>query len=119
MKPFFVYNTSGDWVATRAGEHLWDPTGQWVGWVEGNDVYKRDGEWIGELSRDGRILRKRTAVHRPLRTDIPSPPNKPDDLPGRAPPPPLISELTFSIVDVTEEDPELFKRISDLRPDME
>jgi hypothetical protein len=30
-----------------------------------------------------------------------------------------MAELNYSIIDVLEEDPEIFKRISDLRPDMD
>jgi hypothetical protein len=117
-KPEFVWNTSGDWVATRIGDYIWDQAKQWVAWLDGDDVYTKDGEWIGKLSRDSRILRQRAAVRRPLRTDIPPEPDKPD-IPVRAPLPPMFQELTYSLVDVLEEDPEVFKRISDMRPDME
>jgi hypothetical protein len=115
----FIWNTYGDWVATLVDGHLWDLRGMWVGWIEKNgDVYKIDGEWIGSLSRDSRILRKRTEYRRELRSDIPAQPPKPA-LPARAPLPPGFSELPFSIIDVLEEDPEIFKRLSDLRPDMD
>lgn len=117
MKPRFIWNTYGDWVATLVDTFIWDQTGTWVGWLDGDEVFTTDGEWVGTLSRDLRILRKRSAVRPPLRTDIPSKPAKPD-LPGRAPLPPSFSELTYSIYDVMEEDPEVFKRLSDMRKDM-
>jgi hypothetical protein len=31
----------------------------------------------------------------------------------------MMAELDFSTVDVLVEDPEIFKRVSDLRPDMD
>ncbi len=115
----YIWNTAGDWVATLVGEYLWDLSGNWVGWIEANgDVYRADGEWIGTLSKDSRILRKRTAGHRPLRTDLPPTPQKPD-LPGRAPLPPTFAELPYSMIDVLEEEPETFKRFSERRPDMD
>jgi hypothetical protein len=118
MKPQFIWNTYGDWLATRIGDYIWDMTGTWVAWLDGDDIYTTDGEWIGTLSRDSRILRKRSDRRRPLREDRPPAPEKPD-LPARAPLPPSFSELTYSIIDVLEEEPDVFKRISDMRPDMD
>jgi hypothetical protein len=117
-KPQFIWNTAGDWVATRIGIYIWDLSKLWVAWIDGNDVHTTDGEWIGTLSRDSRILRPRSATRKPLRTDGPPPPPK-VDLPGRPPLPPMFAELTFATMDVLDEDPEVFKRISDMRPDME
>jgi hypothetical protein len=118
MKPEFIWTTAGDWIATRIDNYMWDNTKSWVAWLDGNDVYTTDGEWIGTLSRDSRILRQRAATRKPLRTDIPPAPPKPD-LPARPPLPPMFSELTYSTIDVLEEEPNIFKRISDMRPDME
>jgi hypothetical protein len=44
---------------------------------------------------------------------------KPDRFPARAPLPPQNAELGFDKIDVLEEDPNIFKRISDLTPDAE
>ena len=117
MKPRFIWNTYGDWVLTLIDTYLWDLNRQWVGWLDGDDVYTTDGEWVGKLSRDSRIIRKRAAARPPLRKDIPPKPPK-TDLPGRCPLPPSFAELTFSEIDVMDEDPEIFKRLSDMRPDM-
>src|SRR5689334_10145478 len=117
MKPRMLWNTSGDWVATLIDTFIWDLTGTWVGWLDGDEVFTTDGEWVGTLSRDSRILRKRSATRPSLRTDIPKKPEKPV-LPGRAPLPPAFGELTYSIYDVMEEDPAVFKRLSDMRKDM-
>jgi hypothetical protein len=118
-RPTFIYDTRGDWHATKVGDYLFNTRGEYVGFVEGGEVYKRDGEWIGRLSRDGRILRKRSERRRPFHTHPPAPPARPERLPARAPLPPMMAELDFSTVDVLDEDPDIFKRISDLRPDMD
>lgn len=117
MKPEFIWTTSGDWIATRVGDYIFDATKSWVAWIDGGEVYTRDGEWIGTLSRDMRVLRARAASRKPLRTDLPAEPPKPD-LPARAPLPPMFSELNFSTIDVLEEEPEVLKRVSDMRRDM-
>ena len=117
MKPRFIWNTYGDWVLTQVETNIWDLGGNWVGWTDGDEVYTADGEWVGTLSRDSRILRKRTASRPALRTDGPAKPQKPD-LPGRPPLPPSFAGLDYSTVDVMEEDPEVFKRLSDRRKDM-
>jgi hypothetical protein len=117
MKPEFVWTTSGDWIATRVGNYIFDGSKAWVAWLDGTDVYTKDGEWIGTFSRDNRVLRPRAIARKPLRTDLPPEPPKPD-LPGRAPLPPMFSELNFSTIDVLEEEPEVLKRVSDMRRDM-
>jgi hypothetical protein len=118
-KPYFIFDTYGDWHATKLGNHIFDTRGEYIGFLEGEDVYTADGEWVGRLSRDNRIIRKRTEQRRPLHPSPPPRPPKPDDLPARAPLAPMPSELTFDLIDVLEEDPETFKRISDLRKDLD
>lgn len=119
-KPLFIYTTVGDWMATLIGPHLFDTRGEYVGYIDGPEraVYTRDGEWVGDLSKDGRILRKRAAQRRPLQaTPLPKPP-KPSNLPPRAPLPPQMAELRYDTVDVLEEEPDIFKRLSDRRKDL-
>nr|MBN1229630.1 hypothetical protein [Anaerolineae bacterium] len=116
----FIWNTYGDWIATLVDGFVWDHRGTCVAWVEGEnkEVFTADGEWIGQISKDSRILRKRTELRRDLHPSPPAFPPRPD-LPARAPLPPTFSELPYSIIDVLEEDPDVFKHISDRRPDME
>lgn len=118
-RPLFIYSTAGDWFATKVGNDIFDTTGEWVGFVEGVDVWTAGGEWIGQLTREGRIVRKRAAPRRPIRTNLPPRPPKPADLPARAPLPPMMAEVAYDSIDVLEEEPDVFKHISDLRPDMD
>jgi hypothetical protein len=121
VKPIFVYNTSGDWQATIVGQYVFDSRGEYIGFVEGPEkaIYTRDGEWVGDLSKDGRILRKRAGKKRPLHANVPpKPASKPSNLPGRAPLPPQNAEIGYDTVDVLDEDPEVFKKLSDRRKDL-
>lgn len=113
----FVWNTYGDWVATLKDGHLWDPSGLWIGWLEDGEVYKADGEWLGRMSKDFRIIRKRTDRRRDL-VAVPPKPEKPE-LPGRATLPPAFAELSYSEIDVLEEDETIFKKLSEFRKDMD
>lgn len=119
-KPEFIYNTSGDWMATAIGNYVFDARGDYVAFLENRAVYTLDGEWIGNLAKDGRILRKRVAKAVPLHQQpLARPATKPSNLPGRAPLPPQNAEIGYDTIDVLEEDPEVFKRLSDKRADMD
>ncbi|MFQ3568062.1 MAG: hypothetical protein SNJ59_13810 [Aggregatilineales bacterium] len=120
-KPFFIFDTAGDWLATKLGDYIFDTRGDYIGFVRGEsyDVYTASGEWIGNLYHDGRIVRKRSAPRPPLLRELPPKPAKPERLPSRAPLPPQTAELGFDKIDVLEWDPEIFKRLSDLTPDAE
>lgn len=119
-KPWFIFDTGGDWLATKIGEYIYDGRGDYIGFVktEKYDVYTKYGEWIGNLFPDGRIIRKRSAPRPPLLkpSELPPKPAKPK-MPGRAPLPPLNGDLGYDKIDVLEWDPDIFKRVSDLAPD--
>lgn len=127
-KPFFVFDTNGDWYGTIIDMNIWDPRGEFVGFIreeiDNNEekyaVYTSGGEWIGHLIIDGRIVRKRTYNRRPLLSSAerPQKPQKPK-LPPKAPLAPLPGDIGFSLVDVLDWNPETFKEMSDLRPDLE
>ncbi len=123
-KPIFLYNTAGDWQGVVIGRYIFDPRGDCMGFIEESgktrSAYTFDGEWVGELAKDGRILRKRAGGKRPLHLNRPPKPTaKPAGLPARAPLPPQNAELGYDMIDVLEEDPEVFKRVSDRRSDMD
>ncbi|MDX2160642.1 MAG: hypothetical protein SF162_04890 [bacterium] len=118
-KPFFIYNTAGDWLATKMGIYLFDTRGDYIGFVlnDVHDVYTASGEWIGNLYPDGRIVRKRNYDRLPLLKKLPPKPTKPAKMPVRAPLQQLPADLGFDKIDVLEWDEEVFKRLSDLIPD--
>jgi hypothetical protein len=117
-KPFFIYDTRGEWHATVLNWSIFDGRGDYIGFVrnEAYDVYTTSGEWIGNIIGDGRIVRNNNVDRPPLLKKLPPKPPKPN-LPPRAPLPPMNAELGFSKIDVLEWDSEIFKRISDLIPD--
>lgn len=121
-KPFFIYDTRGDWHATIINNSIFDLRGEYIGFVHGDDheVYTTIGEWIGNLWHDGRIIRNRNIeVRRPLLKDIPAKPAKPDKLPPRAPLPPMFAELGYSKIDILDWDADIFKKVSDRMSDMD
>jgi hypothetical protein len=117
-KPFFIYDTAGEWHATKIGSYIFDGRGDYVGFVvgESHDVFTSSGEWIGNLWPDGRIIRKRSAPRLPLLKQLPPKPPK-TKMPATAPLPPITGDLGYDKIDVLDWDPEIFKRISDLTPD--
>lgn len=119
-KPFFIYDTRGDWHATKIGDYIYDLRGDYIGFVRGEnyDVYTAIGQHIGNLWPDGRIIRKRNPEPRPLLTDRPPRQPRLQRPPIRAPLPPLTGELGFDKIDVLEWDEEIFKNI-DAMPDLD
>ena len=115
MRP--IYATSGEWVALLQNGYLFDTRGEWIGWLDGQDVYSLDGFYVGVLSTDSRILRERLRPERPRHRLPPAPPKTRP--PAMVPLAPLFAELPWKTIDVFEEEPEVFKFISDLRPDWE
>jgi hypothetical protein len=119
-KPFFIYDTRGEWHATLINGCLWDQRGDYIGFVRGenHDVYTAYGEWVGNLLKDGRVVRKRVQNLRTVVQDRPSRPKERPRLPPRAPLPPLTGDLDFHMIDVLEYDPETFKVVPDKKLDL-
>lgn len=119
-KTFFIFDTRGDVHGVVIGQYLFDMRGEYMGYVRGEDynVYTTSGEWVGNIWPDGRIVRKRNYQRQPLETDRP-PAQQKIRINARIPLPPMSADLGFDKVDVLEWDDEIFKRISDLTPDIE
>ena len=112
-----IYCSNGEWTAILVGIYIFDTHGEWIAWLDGTHVYTRDGMYAGYLANDGRILRQRVLEGRPMRPCPPAPAKiKP---PSKVPLAPMFAELPWHVVDCFEEDPDIFMRISDLRPDWE
>lgn len=119
-KPFFIFDTHGEWHATLLNGCLWDARGEYLGFVRGpnHDVYTVYGQWIGNVSEDGRIVRKRVHQRQPMLKIRKLRPPKPQNLPPRAPLPPLTGDLGHNFVDVLEWDPHVFNHVPDLKEDL-
>lgn len=120
QKPFFIFDSKGEWHATLINGCLWDARGEYIGFVRSDayDVYTAYGEWIGNLTRDGRIVRRRVVERQPLLKIKRLRPEKPKNLPAHAPLPPQHSELAHTMIDVLDWDPDVFKHIPDLKTDL-
>ena len=101
-----VYVSKGDVEAFLAYPYLFNRNGDWIGWVTPKrEVYSVIGYYVGYLTNDPRILRKRaTSTLKPRL----APPAAPARLltPATVPLAPLMSELTHSLVDVLQDEPE-------------
>jgi hypothetical protein len=115
----YIYSTAGDWVALLDDDekYLYDTRGECIAWLDGKEVYTLDGMYAGMLSQDGRIVRERVRRQRPLRPVPPIPPRIKTR--ARAPLPPYFAELPWNQVDVFDKDPDVFRYVSELRPDWE
>jgi hypothetical protein len=84
-----LYDSKGDVDAYLFYPYIFNRNGDWVGFITAKrDVYSVLGFYVGYLANDHRILRKRISP------------------PPHSPLAPLMSELTFSTIDVLLEEPE-------------
>ncbi|MCB9133791.1 MAG: hypothetical protein H6636_00080 [Anaerolineales bacterium] len=102
-----IYTTSGDAEAYMQYSYLFNLQGEWIGFINSQkEVFSVLGKYVGYLADGPRILRKRSySFDRPT-TRPPEPPPIIVKIPPTAPLPPMMSEITFSEVDVLEEEPD-------------
>jgi hypothetical protein len=116
-----IYTTSGDLGAYMVYPHLYNRVGEWIGYVTPQrEVYSVLGHYVGDLSNDPRILRKRSYdFSKPRQT--PPPPQPRITVPATVPLAPMMAELSFSLIDVLEDEPERLSTIDfdELREDMD
>jgi hypothetical protein len=119
-QPFFIFDSRGEAHALKLRDYVYDLRGEYIGYVRGGDydVFTAGGEWIGALVPDGRIVRKRTGGRRPLDANRPAPQPR-IRVTARIPLAPMSADLGFDQIDVLEWDEDIFKRISDLTPDLD
>ena len=116
-----IYTSRGDVGGFLVYPYIYNPQGEWIGWVMPNrEVYSVLGNYVGWLSKDPRILRKRSYDFSKPRL---KPPPKPPDIrpPATVPLAPLMSELTYATIDVLLDEPERLSTadFDDLREDMD
>ncbi len=113
-----VYRSDGEPIAVIHLGGLYNIDGEWVGDLRGQEVYGINGEYVGFISQDHRLLRARRPPDRPAITP-PAVPPRLRGIPVRFPLAPLFKQLPYDVIDVFEENPERFKYVSELRPDMD
>jgi len=94
----WLYNARGDWVG-----HL-SKTGQ---------VFSVTGKYVGWLSKDFRILRKKTPDQTIPAYLPPAHPVLKVRMPAHVPLAPLMADLTFDLLDVMQEEPERLHTLDD------
>lgn len=116
-----VYTTPGDVGAFLVYPYLYNQLGEWIGWVTGQrEVYSVSGHYVGWLTDDPRILRKRSYDFSKPRLNPPDPPPR-IRVPASSPLAPMMAELSYSHIDVLEEEPHRLSTLDadDLREDMD
>ncbi len=102
-----IYTTRGDLGGFLLYPYLFNPAGEWIGWLTADrKVYSVNGNQVGYLGEQPRILRKRSDDYS---QNVLPPPPAPGRItpPSQVPLPPMMAELSFSVLDVLEEQPEL------------
>jgi len=116
-----IYTSRGDLGGFLVYPYIFNQQGEWVGWVTSQrEVYSVLGNYVGWLSKDPRILRKRSYDFSKPRLQPPHPPKRLRP-PATVPLAPLMSELTYATIDVLLEEPERLSTADsdDLREDMD
>lgn len=116
-----IYTTRGDLGALMKYPYLFNIGGEWIGFVtEEKEVYSVLGNYVGYLADGPRILRKRAYSFDKPRID---PPARPGRIlaPATVPLAPMMSELTYSVIDLLEEEPERLATVDagEMREDMD
>jgi len=116
-----IYSSRGEPAAFLVFPHLFNRTGEWIGWITPNrEVYSVLGHYVGVLTDDARIVRKRSDDE--LKPSL-KPPRHPGKIrtPANVPLAPLMKDLTQSLVDVLQEEPERLHTLDsgELRQDLD
>ena len=101
-----IYTSRGEAEAFLVFPYIFNRGGEWIGWVTPQrEVYSVLGYYAGILTDDARITRKRSEDDMKPRL---KPPPKPGKIatPANVPLAPLMKDLTHSIVDVLQDEPE-------------
>ena len=101
-----IYTSKGDAEAFLLYPYLYNRNGDWIGFVTPKrDVYSVLGYFVGTLTNDPRIVRKRATSTLKARL---KPPPKPEKVypPATVPLPPMMGDLSHSVIDVLLDAPE-------------
>jgi len=101
-----IYTTNGDAEAFLLYPYLFNRNGDWIGFItQQKEVYSVLGNYVGALTSEPRIVSKRTTST--LRPRL-KPPPRPQKVypPAIIPLPPMMAELSHSVIDVLQDAPE-------------
>ena len=116
-----IYTTSGDLGAYLCYPYLFNISGEWIGFVTPKrQVFSVLGHYVGKITNEPRILRKRSYDFSIPRRN-PPPHQSRITVPASVPLAPMMAELSFSMIDVLEDEPERLSTIDfdELREDMD
>lgn len=116
-----IYTSKGDAEAFLLYPYLFNRSGDWIGFVTPKrEVYSVLGNFVGTLTNDPRIVGKRaTSTFKP-RVEPPPTPQK-VYLPATVPLPPMMADLSYSLIDILLDAPERLHTIDsgESRQDMD
>jgi len=116
-----IYTSRGEAEAFLVFPYIFNRNGEWIGWVTPKrEVYSVLGYYVGALTNDARITRKRSEDDVKPRLKPPPKPGK-ISTPANVPLAPLMQDLTYSIIDVLQDEPELLHTLDggEFRQDMD
>jgi len=114
MAQYPIYNTRGEWVAMLADACLYNPRGEWVGYIsKAGHVFSVMGKYVGWLTKDFRILRKKSQEQAVPACARPAHPVLKLRMPVNVPLPPLMADLPFDTLDVMDDEPERLHTLDD------
>ena len=101
-----IYTSRGDHAAFLLYPYIYNRRGEWIGWVNSQkEVYSVHGRYAGYIAPGPRVMRKRSYSFDKPQVEAPPMPPK-IRVPSSVPLPPMMSEPTYSEVDVLDEEPE-------------
>ena len=55
----YLFSSSGQWIAFKRDEYVFDTNGNWIGWIPWNDgdVCAPNGEYLGTITQNDRLYR--------------------------------------------------------------
>lgn len=117
-----IYTSRGDLEAFLVYPYIYNRQGEWIGWISPErQIYSVHGHYVGWLGAGPRILRKLADGFGKQRDDIVPPLQRIITPPAQAPLASLMPELTFGVIDVLMDSPELMPPVDfgELRQDMD
>lgn len=117
-----IYTSRGDCEAYLVYPYIYNKQGEWIGWISPNrKVFSVFGHYVGWLAEGPRILRKIADGYMLPKRYIPHPPELRIAPLANVPLAPMMSELTFSTIDVLLDQPELLPALDfgEMREDMD